>query len=553
MIFKQGVTPEIPEVPEEPPVGVEDVSLGANITWFNTWNESQPLANVASHGRNTAGTDTPIAVDEYGDPTSDFSMYIYEGNNPGGSGGGGGSQFGEHLCSFNGSASSITGGAITDISYNSGTNKTTFKYTTDHAGNSQIVLTGTKRTAESEANTGVTNFKMMRPGHTESDFINSMFTSVMEPFSCFRFGPNWDDYMYDTNTPLWANRAKPDGLFMGGTNTNGAAAWETLIKMANELGIDLWVCIPPNADSTYLTKLFQTFMYGSDGNEPYTSVQEIPVWSPLAASRKLYFEIGNEIWNSSNPYYKITDQMDVLAQAEVGAGDANHYLYPGSAYNYWYGVRRRVGYLTVQASNICRSIVGNSNMMTRFRPIVAGQAANTYLGNLSLSYIRCVYGGYDWHNDWLSGHFPGMYRNLITEEDGVTENSFGIAARPIDYYVYGYATAPYINGDNISELETYYNEHTISWMDNAIALCKDIGIEPVCYEGGIEIYTSYTDDGIGDIIENQLNYWFSHGGKVFCYYSLAGNNGSGLVPDLTRQDPNDWPKLKAVINVAGLT
>jgi hypothetical protein len=529
------------------------VELGVDVTWFNTWNESQPLANVASHGRNTAGTGTPIAVDEYGDPISDFSMYIYEGNNPGGLGGGGGAQYGEHLCSFNGSASSITGGTITDINYDSGLNKTTFKYTTDHAGNSQIVLTGTKRTFGSEINTGVTNFKMMRPGHVESDFLNSLFTSVIEPFSCFRTGQNWDDYTYDVETPLWANRAKPDGLFMGGIKTNGAAAWETLIKMANDLEIDLWICIPAIADETYLTKLFQTFMYGSDGNEPYTSIQESPVWSPLAQERKVYFEIGNEIWNSIAPYGYITNLMDTLAQAEVTDGDANHYLYPGSSYNFWYGVRRRVGYLTVQASNVCRSIVGDSNMMTRFRPVISGQAANSYIGNLSLSYIRCVYGGYDWYDDWLGDHFPGHYKNLVYAEDGVTENSFGIAARPINYYIYGYAVAPYINGEDISGLETYYNAHTIGWMNNAIALANDIGISPMCYEGGIETYTSYTDEGIDGIIENELNYWFSHGGGLFCYYSLVGNNGSGLVPDLTRQNPDDWPKFKAVRNVAGLT
>lgn len=61
-----------------------------------------------------------------------------------------------------------------------------------------------------------------------------------------------------------------------------------------------------------------------------------------------------------------------------------------------------------------------------------------------------------------------------------------------------------------------------------------------------------TDGEIDTVIENMLNYWFDNGGELFCYFSFAGHSGSGLFPDLTRQDPNDWPKLKAAWNVMGL-
>jgi hypothetical protein len=552
MIRKSNIIPEFPEIPEEPPAAEESVILGVNITWFNTWNESQPLANVFHQAR-TSNYAIP-STDEYGNISTDFSVYIYEGNNPGGipSGSGGGSQFGEHLCKFNGSASTISGATIGNKVYNSETNTTTFTYTTTSAINNSLTMSGTKKTAESETNTGITNLQIMRPDHTFTDFVNKNLVDVMEPFGCFRVGPNWDDFTYATTAPTWSERAKPGGIFYGGVNGKATAPWETLIKMANEMQVDLWICIPAIITDEYLTKIFQIFMYGSDGNDPYTSTQANPVWEPLDSNLKLYFEMGNEVWNSAPPFGSLTDEMHYLALAEVEAGDANHYLYPGSSYNFWYGVRRRLGYLTVMASNLCRSIVGDDNMMTRFRPVISGQAADTYKGNLSLSYIRCVYGGYDWYTAWLSGHFPGEYKNLISAEDGVTENQFGIVARPITYYVYGYAIAPYVNGDTIEELNTYYNNYTAGWITKAINLCNGIGIEPLCYEGGIEIYSNYTDEGMEGIIENLLNYWFNNGGKLFCYYSLAGNSGSGLVPDLTKTDPAIYPKIKAIRDVKGL-
>jgi hypothetical protein len=547
MIRKAEVTPE------EPPVDPETVQMGVNVSWFNTWNESQPLANVACQGRTTDYSVLP--VDANGDPIHDFELGLYEGVDPGGTtsgGGAGGAQTGSHSCRFNGSATvtGTGGGVVSAYSYDSGTNLSTFTYTTTEVLNCGISFTNTKRTNVSDTNTGITNLKMMRPGHTFTDFLNNLFVTAMTPFTCFRVGPNWDAYTYMTTAPVWADRVKPDKIQYGGENADGSVAWETLAKVANDMEMDLWICIPPNASDTYLTNLFNLFLYGSDGVNAYTSVQGSPVWAPLDSTRKLYFEIANEVWNWAAPYGTATNQMDELAHAEFDAGDAHDYMYAEAEYGVTTGLRRRLGYLTVHASLLCRSIVG-SKIMTQFRPVLAGQAASDYQGKLSMSYIRCVYGGYDFYTDWESGGWPGKYKDLVTTEDG-TANSFGNAARPVSYYLYGYATAPYTNGATIAELQYYYSSLVYSWIADNIATATEYGITALGYEGGIETFRSYTDTGIGDVVETLLTRWFNLGGGVFCYYSFCGNYGSGLIPDLTRQDPDDWPKIKAVRNVVGL-
>jgi hypothetical protein len=190
-------------------------------------------------------------------------------------------------------------------------------------------------------------------------------------------------------------------------------------------------------------------------------------------------------------------------------------------------------------------------MMSQFRPVISGQCAYDYMGALSLSYIKCVYGGYDWYDDWLNGRFPGEYRNIVYSENG-TINSFGNAARPITYYIYGYAVAPYVNGNTVDVLYNNLNNSKRAQMLQAIATAKNAGVVPLAYEGGIEVYHTYTDPGLDTVIEDMLNFWFSNSGGLFCYYSLAGNNGSGIYSDLTRQDSAVWPKVRAARYISGL-
>ncbi|MBI9097883.1 MAG: hypothetical protein JEY91_05375 [Spirochaetaceae bacterium] len=532
--------------------------IGVNVSWFNTWNESQPLANVALSGR---GYPNPIAVDSLNQPDGDFDLVLYEGNTPGGegiplSGCSGGAQTGLHQGRFIGQATlSGSGGTISDVVYNAADNTTTFNFTTVNPGNSFVHFSNTRRNPSDTIPSGIKNLEIMRPGHTLGDLLNSAFTEVMTPFSAFRVGPNWD-WTYELDAPVWGNRAKPGGMYTTTDGTGGdGAPWEILIAMANELEVDLWICLPPNGDEAYMEKIFQTFYFGSDGVDPYSSVQSNPAWAPLDKERSLYFEIGNEIWNWAYPYNVITQQMLDKAEVEVAGGDPDHLEYAGTPGNSSLLIQRRKASLTAKSSEICRSVVGDENMMTRFRPVLSGQNAQPYLGALSLSYMKCVLGGYDWFERWHGDEFPGEFNPeaLKTPEDGVSINEFGNVAQPISYWIYGYAVAPYLNGETVSELRENLNSRAKENMSENIDLAELAGVKALAYEGGIETYHSYNEVGMDTVMEEMLNYWYNEGGELFMYYSLAGNVGSGLIPDMTRQDPASWPKLRAIYNVLGLS
>lgn len=85
-------------------------------------------------------------------------------------------------------------------------------------------------------------------------------------------------------------------------NRSTGIAWEYMISLANELGKDLWICVPHLATETYVTKLAQLMRYGSDGREPYTSPQANPVYPPLREDLRLYVEYSNEIWSSGSSF-----------------------------------------------------------------------------------------------------------------------------------------------------------------------------------------------------------------------------------------------------------
>ena len=59
----------------------------------------------------------------------------------------------------------------------------------------------------------------------------------------------------------------------------------------------MWLNVPAKANDEYIAKLAQLVKFGSDGDQPYTSAQDKPVFAPLNPGLKVYVEYGNELWN----------------------------------------------------------------------------------------------------------------------------------------------------------------------------------------------------------------------------------------------------------------
>ena len=66
--------------------------------------------------------------------------------------------------------------------------------------------------------------------------------------------------------------------------------WEYEVELANETGKDLYITIPMNANTQYVTNLANLIKYGSDGVNPYTSYQADPVYPGLNGNLHVYIE-----------------------------------------------------------------------------------------------------------------------------------------------------------------------------------------------------------------------------------------------------------------------
>ena len=137
----------------------------------------------------------------------------------------------------------------------------------------------------------------------------------------------------------WSNRTLPAHTNYSMATIGFTGPWEFVIKMANELQAHPWINIPVNAiqDPTYLTNLANMFKYGSDGVNPYTSVQSNPVWPPLASNLNVYVEYANELWNTVQPLFVATSlqtatgTIPLTGLSVAGGFNANIAIYQGAS------------------------------------------------------------------------------------------------------------------------------------------------------------------------------------------------------------------------------
>ncbi|MCA9171213.1 MAG: hypothetical protein KDB23_26250, partial [Planctomycetales bacterium] len=95
----------------------------------------------------------------------------------------------------------------------------------------------------------------------------------------------------DSDAISWSQRRLPDEIIQTGftgPGPEGGVAWELLIEMANDAGIDPWINVPHLADNNYITEL-------------------ATLWhSQLNPDRDLIVEFSNEVWNPGFAQYAET-------------------------------------------------------------------------------------------------------------------------------------------------------------------------------------------------------------------------------------------------------
>lgn len=472
--------------------------LGVNLENVADWDRSSMFADAMKHARHWGSVNKPwdqqAPVDADGWPTGDAGVVVMV-DIP--------RMAGVYKLSFTGHAvvaaiaRNDSATHVQHMAYDAGTNTSTADVVIGQS-ETQLMLAFTETTG------GVKNVKLMRPGYLPTDTFSRPFLDRLAKFQVLRFmgysntngNPqiNWSDRTLPTN----ATQQSPAG-----------AAWEYVIELANLTGKDPWINIPDQATDHYIRQLATLFK------------------NNLSPDRKLYVEWSNEVWND---IFDQTQRNYDATNAEIATGWSN-LNYDGEA-NPFYLAWRRTARRGKEVSDIFRSVFGNAAMMTRVRPVLAGQLARPVVITQGLEFIANVFGP------------PSRYFYAIA---------------PAVYFDIGNGTLSNLTVDQIfAELPAQ-----VTALKNEVLFytvwAQYYKLKNVAYEGGPGLAGSeslsaklaaHRDPRMKNLIVQLYNDWFSAGGSLFAYLSLSspwGQYGSwGLNDDITQPTGPKWEAISHI-------
>jgi hypothetical protein len=186
-------------------------------------------------------------------------------------------------CTYLGTGTVVPGGGITQIRQ------------LDHAVEFNWQVNGTDRAnvwlALESTNTAdpVRNMDCREADADKNKLFADEFLASLQPYGVIRF-LGWQVPNLTTETN-WASRTLPSRFSRG----NGASV-EHMLALTNQLNADPWFHMPYAADEEYITKFAQ---YVHDN---------------LRAGRRVYVELGNEVWNGQ------FRDSNIAAQEGLAAG-----------------------------------------------------------------------------------------------------------------------------------------------------------------------------------------------------------------------------------------
>jgi chitodextrinase len=422
-------------------------------------------------------------------------------------------QHGRYRVIFKGNIGTITLSNGTEVAgsriYDSKRNETSYFVDVTNSGAMNLVAR-----VRNTGGVGMKNFKIYRPiypGANEAQDTTEIFhRKTLEILSKFNFLRAMDFTSTNGNNQVdWTERniigQRTQYKVLNSKKIYGGA-WEYLTLLANQTQKDLWICVPAKVNDDYIIKLAQLFKYGSDGVNPYTSIQAKPKYPPLDPSLKLMVEYSNEIWNFGSAFNQ-TAYADSVGKSLGLAGHNEYY------------VKR-----TVEISNIFRTVFGDSEMMTRVRPLLEWQKAglDAYGNGSSTATSRLFH---------IEKNYP----------------------QPADYYVWGGGCSGYFNpcaGATIDNVWAGCGMDPITWayesQEYTAYFTSAYGLRRVVYEGGPSFGdvnggtgmeavapAAMLDERIGlEIVEHQ-NEWYKTGGNAFAYFCLSGDERWGFCQEPT--------------------
>lgn len=227
------------------------------------------------------------------------------------------------------------------------------------------MFSNTRRAASNLLGSGITNFRMIRPGYP-ADTNQLWHTPVLNAlgsanFAAIRFmgftASNNENVIYPATTQ-WSQRKLPTDASQAAILTIGkwdGGCWEYVIDLANTTKIYPWINIPVSADTNYVTQL------------------AIMLRDNLDPNLCIFVESSNEVWNSSFP-------QRAWNAAQATALGINEYQ----------NHARR----TVEIAQIFESVFGAGSLNSRIRIMLCSHAPmlEWWVDDIMLPYIQSHYG-----------------------------------------------------------------------------------------------------------------------------------------------------------------
>ena len=364
----------------------------------------------------------------------------------------------------------------------------------------------TIRICETNPADPVRNMRLILPGFeatANTQIFHPDFLASMEPFNVIRF-MDWG-VTNETTVSTWAERAEPNIATFASLK---GVPIETMVALCNELGADMWYCLPHLADDDYVRKAT-------------TLIRDT-----LDPSLRLHIEYSNEVWNW------MFDQSQWAHDEGLARGYASNV-----ARFRFYADR------TAEILDIATDVFANDP--DRLVRVVASQSANPWVGTTIM----------DWPaNDPVSTradvlavapYFGGAFGN----NDNVATTLTWTVEQLLDE----------CEADSVYRM---LNDTEVN-ADNAEAR----GLELVAYEGGQHLvgvhgnqdnptltalfHAANENPRMRQIYLDDLRRWDAHGGKLFMtfthIYAPSKWGAWGMLENLY-QDRNSAPKWMGVMD-----
>jgi hypothetical protein len=412
----------------------------------------------------------------------------------------------------------------------------------EYDGSATLILYVTETDPE-ETGDYLRNISILRPDAVAGETFTRAYIDYLSPFSVIRPLHFFGDQLTYGPRIGWEDRKPLDYSHWGGSL---GGPYEVAMDLANESVSDLWINIPIAADDRFVRELARLAHERLDSN------------------RKVYIELGNELWNYADPYtrgrrYALEQARELWPDIE---GTVQPYSYgdpvsePMMIYS-WQGMR------TVQIARIVRKVwAGDAD---RVVVVAAGQTGASAPHYHPSRYLleSPVYVGEEGGEPCGTQIDAFAVAPYIGEEEGAIEferSSPEAFLRDAIEYVRG---------------EGRWGEHTAEpgmryQIRSDAALAAEFGLPLITYEGGQHFTGSrYTRDVINvhpmmrDLYEALLTVWQQEGGGLFVHYAgiiPRGRNEPGTEPsyyqsenfgikELQTQTREEAPKWDGVLRV----